>query len=57
MLGTKTLALYADDHFLAPHLYAARQIYPSMAAASFTPVDMRALHTLRFADQIAEWTR
>lgn len=42
MLGTETLAVYADDHFLTPHLYAARQIYSSMAAARFTAVDLAA---------------
>ena len=49
MLGTDTLALYRDDHLLAPHLYAARQIYPSIAAASFTPVDVGALQALDVA--------
>ena len=40
MLGTDTLAVYADDHFLTPHLFAARHAYRSMAAARFTPVDL-----------------
>jgi hypothetical protein len=43
MLGTETLALYADDYFLLPHLYAAGQIYRSMDAAPFVPADLRAL--------------
>lgn len=41
MLGTETFAVYTDEHFLTPHLYAARQIYPRMSAAPFTPVDLR----------------
>ena len=43
MLGTDTLALYADDHFLTPHLYAARHAYNSMQAARFTPMDLAVL--------------
>jgi hypothetical protein len=46
MLGTDTLAVYTDDHLLAPHLYAARQIYPAMGAASFTPIDLAAVQAL-----------
>ena len=43
MLGTDTLAVYADDHFLTPHLYAARHAYASMDAARFTPMDLAVL--------------
>jgi len=43
MLGTETLAIYADDYFLLPHLYAAGQIYRAMDAAPFVPADLRAL--------------
>jgi len=43
MLGTETLAVYADDHFLTPHLYAARHAYNSMDAARFTPMDLAVL--------------
>ena len=43
MLGTDTLAVYADDHFLTPHLYAARHAYNSMDAARFTPIDLSVL--------------
>ena len=46
MLGTPTLALYADDHLLRPHLYAAGEIYASMESAPFVPTDIRALATL-----------
>jgi hypothetical protein len=47
MLGTETLAIYADDYFLLPHLYAAGQIYPRMGAAPFLPLDLRALQALQ----------
>jgi hypothetical protein len=43
MLGTDTLAVYADDHFLTPHLYAARHAYNTMNAARFTPLDLAVL--------------
>lgn len=49
MLGTDTLAVFADDHFLGPHLYAARQAYRLMGAAPFTPLDLRAVGLLRAA--------
>lgn len=42
MLGTDTLAVYADDHFLTSHLYAARHAYASIKAARFTPLDLAA---------------
>jgi len=43
MLGTDTLAVYADDHFLTPHLYAACHAFSSMDAARFTPMDLAVL--------------
>ena len=43
MLGTDTLAVYADDHFLTSHLYAARHAYLSIQAARFTPLDLAAV--------------
>ena len=46
MLGTRTIAVYGDDRFLSPHLYAARQIYPMIRAAPFLPVDMATISTL-----------
>jgi hypothetical protein len=42
-LGTKTLAVYADDDFLTPHLYAARQAYRTTGAASFATLDLNGL--------------
>jgi hypothetical protein len=47
MLGTDTLAVYADDFFLLPHLYAAGQIYRSIDAARFVAADLRALQAVR----------
>jgi len=43
LIGTPTVAVYSDDEFLGPHLYAARAAYRSMSAAAFAPVDLRAL--------------
>jgi hypothetical protein len=50
MLGTDTLAVYADDHFLTPHLYAARHAYNSMQAARFTPMDLAVLDQIDVAE-------
>jgi hypothetical protein len=49
LLGTRTLAVYADDELLAPHLYAARQAYRALDAASFTSLDMRAFDAVAFS--------
>ena len=46
MLGTPTVAVYGNDHLLSPHLYAARQIYPLVEAASFIPLDVAALRAV-----------
>ena len=50
MLGTDTLAVYADDHFLTPHLYAARHAYNSMQAARFTAMDLAVLDHIDVAE-------
>jgi hypothetical protein len=50
MLGTDTLAVYADDHFLTPHLYAARHAYNSMQAARFTAMDLAVLDQIDAAE-------
>jgi hypothetical protein len=39
-LGTDTVAVYADEDFLAPHLYAARQAYRAVGAARFSTLDL-----------------
>jgi hypothetical protein len=49
LLGTKTMAVYADDELLAPHLYAARQAYRAIGAASFTTLDVRAFDAVAFS--------
>jgi hypothetical protein len=42
MMGTPTVAVYADDDLLGPHLYAARGAYRAMSAAPFAPIDLNA---------------
>ncbi|MEQ1572688.1 MAG: hypothetical protein ABL993_00445 [Vicinamibacterales bacterium] len=49
MLGTETLAVFADDYLLTPHLYAARHAYRVMDAAAFVPLDLRAAGILSAA--------
>jgi hypothetical protein len=41
--------VYADDEFLAPHLYAAQQTYRAVDAAPFTPLDVRAFDAVAFS--------
>jgi hypothetical protein len=41
-LGTPTVAVYADDRLLTPHLYIARQAGHRAGAAEFLPFDLRA---------------
>jgi hypothetical protein len=53
MLGTETLALYADDRFLAPHLYAAGQLFPAMGAARFIPMHLSGLEHLAWPAALA----
>jgi len=42
-LGTRTVAVYADEDLLTPHLYAARQAYRMTNVARFTPLDLNGL--------------
>jgi hypothetical protein len=39
-MGVETLAVYASDELLTPHLYAARQAYRATGAAAFVAVDL-----------------
>ena len=55
MLGTDTLAVYADDHFLTPHVYAARHAYASMEAARFTTMDLALLDQIDVLDPAEGW--
>jgi hypothetical protein len=48
-LGTKTIAVYADDDWLTPHLYAAHQAYRMTGVASFATVDLKAYDGVGFA--------
>jgi hypothetical protein len=41
--GVPTVAIYADDRQLAPHLFVARQVGRRIGAADFLPLDLRAL--------------
>jgi hypothetical protein len=43
MLGVDTIAVYEDDRFLTPHLYAARHAYRDCAAATFSTLNLKAL--------------
>jgi hypothetical protein len=45
--GVPTVAVYADDRQLAPHLLVARSAGRRVGAADFVPLDLRALHQLR----------
>ena len=55
MLGTDTLAVYADDHFLTPHLYAARHAYASIDAARFTAMDLAVLDHIDVLESAQRW--
>jgi len=55
MLGTDTLAVYADDHFLTPHLYAARHAYASMRFARFVPMDLALLDQIGALEDVERW--
>ena len=46
LLGVDTLAVYEDDRFLTPHLYAARYAFRHADAAKFSILNVRALRTL-----------
>lgn len=43
MMRTPTLAVYSDDDFLGPHLYAARAAFRAMGGAPFAALDLNAL--------------
>jgi hypothetical protein len=46
MLGVPTVAVYADDRLLTPHLYFARHAYRLMRAAPFMTIDLRTVQHL-----------
>jgi hypothetical protein len=43
LLGVDTVAVYEDDRFLTPHLYAARHAYRYSQAAAFSTLNIRAV--------------
>jgi hypothetical protein len=47
MLGVPTIAVYADDRLLTPHLLVARHAYRAAGAARFAALDLRAVDRLR----------
>ena len=47
MLGTDTLAVYADDHFLTPHLYAAGMPMRRWTRRGLPPMDLAVLNNSR----------
>jgi hypothetical protein len=46
LLGVDTVAVYEDDRFLTPHLYAARYAYRYSRAARFSTLNIRAVRSL-----------
>lgn len=57
MVGTPTVGVYADDRFLASHLFVARHAYRMMQAAPFTTVDLTALDALDLVPELAAAAR
>ncbi len=51
-MGTPTVALYNDDHLLAPHLFVARHAVGLAGAAEFMPLDLRGLSRIGVAGPI-----
>jgi hypothetical protein len=53
LLGVETIAVYDDDRFLTPHLYAARYAYRYSEAAAFSTLNIRALRGLSAIEALA----
>jgi hypothetical protein len=53
MLGTPAIGVYADDRFLAPHLFVARHAYRLMGASQFTTMDLGAAGALDLIPEMA----
>jgi hypothetical protein len=49
LLGVETLAVYEDDRYLTPHLYAARYVYRRTRAARFSTLNIKALRSIHAA--------
>ena len=56
MLGTPTIGVYADDRFLAPHLFVARHAYRLMNAGLFTTLDLGVVDTFDLIPELAATT-
>ena len=50
MIGVPTVAVFADDRQLTPHLLVAGHVYRAAGAARFTPLDLRAVDLLHLLD-------
>ena len=50
MLGVPTVAVFADDRPLTPHLLVASHVYRAVGAARFAPLDIRAVDRLHLLD-------
>jgi hypothetical protein len=57
MMGTPAIGVYADDRFLAPHLFVARHAYKAMNASSFATLDLTALDALDLVPELAAAAR
>ena len=51
MLGVPTVAVFADDRLLTPHLLVARQAYRAAGAARFAALDLRAVDRLHLLER------
>ena len=50
MLGVPTVAVFADDRLLTPHLLVARQAYRAAGAARFAALDLRSVDRLHLLE-------
>ena len=50
MLGVPTVAVFADDRQLTPHLLVAGHMYRAVGAARFAPLDLQAVDRLHLLD-------
>jgi ADP-heptose:LPS heptosyltransferase len=48
-LGVPTVAIYENDRYLTPHLYAARYAYRRYAAARFSTLNITAIRGIEAA--------
>ena len=53
LLGVPTIAVFADDRLLTPHLLVARQAYRAAGAARFAALDLRAVDRLHLLEGLS----